>query len=83
MVIIFNCIEISNHYEVYQELTYNTVGQIQFKNKQTYRKRDQICGYQRQGVQRGTLDEGIQRVQTSSYKINKYQGCNTQHDKYN
>ena len=31
----------------------------------------------------GELDEGGQKVQTSSYKINKYQGCDVQHDKYN
>ena len=29
------------------------------------------------------LNEGSQKVQTSSYKINKSQGCNVQHDKYN
>ena len=29
------------------------------------------------------LEEGSQKVQTLSYKINKYQGCNIQHDKYN
>ena len=28
------------------------------------------------------LEEGGQRVQTSSYKINKYQECNAQHDGY-
>ena len=28
----------------------------------------------------GQLDEGSQNVQTSSYKINKYLGCNVQHD---
>ena len=28
------------------------------------------------------LDDG-QKVQNSSYKINKYQRCNVQHDKYN
>ena len=45
-------------------------------NKQTYnqthRKRYQICGYQRQGLGEGELDEGGQNVQTASYKINKY-----------
>ena len=28
-------------------------------------------------------EEGGQKVQTCSYKINQYQGCNLQHDKYN
>ena len=31
----------------------------------------------------GEMDEGNQKVQTPSYKINKYQGCNVQHHKYN
>ena len=29
------------------------------------------------------LDRGGQKVQTSSYKISKYYGCDVQHDKYN
>ena len=29
------------------------------------------------------MDEGSQKIQTSSYKINKYSGCNVQHDKHN
>ena len=32
---------------------------------------------------RGKLDEVGQKVQIFSYKINKYQECNVQHDKYN
>ena len=40
--------------------------------KQIHRKRDQICGYQRQGVEGGELDESSQKEQTFSYKINKY-----------
>ena len=35
------------------------------------------------GLGEGELDEGGQKVQTSSYKINKHYGCNVQHDKYN
>ena len=31
----------------------------------------------------GELDEGSQNVQAFSYKVNKYQGCNVQHDKHN
>ena len=29
------------------------------------------------------LDEDGQKVKTSSFKINKYWGCNIQHDEYN
>ena len=29
----------------------------------------------------GELDEGSQKIQTTSYKISKYQGYNVQHDK--
>lgn len=41
------------------------IGQLHFQ-KQTdkLRKRDQICGYQRQGVGAGESDEGSQKVQT-------------------
>ena len=44
------------------------------KTNKTQRKRDQICGYQRWGMGKGELDESRQKVQTSSYKINKYLG---------
>ena len=37
---------------------------------QTHRKRDQIGGCQGWGVEEGELDEGGQKAQTSSYKIN-------------
>ena len=43
-----------------------------------HRKRDEICGYQRQRMAGGELDEGSQKVQTSGYEINKYEGCNVQ-----
>ena len=43
---------------------------------QAHRKRDQICGYQREakdgGRGVGELEEGGQKAQTSSHKINKY-----------
>ena len=35
------------------------------------------------GVEEGELDKASQKVKTSSYKINKYSGCNVQCDKYN
>lgn len=31
------------------------------------------------GYQEGELAEGKQKIKTSSYKTNKYQGCNVQH----
>ena len=49
-----------------------------WQQNQTHRKRDQLCGYQRQGVGRGGT--GYQEVQTSSFKIRNYWGCNVQHD---
>ena len=39
------------------------------QNKQIHRKRDQTCGYQRQRVGMGKLDEGGQKLPTSGYKI--------------
>lgn len=54
--------------------------------KQTCRKRDPICGYQRWdkwGGEQEELDEGGQKEQTSSYQINKYQRYNIQYDGYN
>ena len=50
----------------------SVVGQLHFKNKQTYRKRDQICVTRGMGWGEGELDEGSQKLQTSSYKMNKY-----------
>ena len=35
-----------------------------------------------EGWGEGELEEGGQKVQTSSYKINKYYGCNVQHGDY-
>lgn len=39
------------------------------KKKQIHRKRAQICGYQKRGGS-SELEEGGQKVETSSYKIN-------------
>ena len=39
---------------------------------QIHRNRDQICGCQRQEVRVGQLGEGVQKVQASGYKINKF-----------
>ena len=52
IVIILQCVEISNHNAVHQEVAY-VVGQLYFSkhtDRQTHGKRDQICGYQRQGL---------------------------------
>ena len=46
-------------------------------NEQTHRKRDHICGYHRQ--REVELDEGNQKEQPPSYKINKYRS-NVQYD---
>ena len=49
VVIVLKCIEIWNHCVVYQELT-QCCRSLYFKNKQTHRNRDWVCGYQRWGM---------------------------------
>ena len=44
------------------------MGQFYFKKKEMQRKIDDICGRQMEGK----LDESNGKVQTSSYKKNKY-----------
>ena len=74
--------------QIVYELTY--VWNIKNKQQtQTHRKGDQVCGYQRgrgcvlagwcRGWE-GGLEEGGQKVQTSSHKINMSWGCNVQRD---
>ena len=46
------------------------------KTPPNHRKRDKVYGYQRQDLGEGKLEEGSQKVQTSSYKIIKYQRHN-------
>ena len=47
---------------------HSAVGQLYIKNKETYRKRDQMCGYQmHRGSGEEELDEDSQKVQTSRY----------------
>lgn len=48
---------------------------------QTYGKRHQLL-LPEVGVGSGELDKGDQKVHTSRCKINKYLGCNVQHDIY-
>ena len=50
------------------------------KWKQTHRCREQMDGCQRGGG--GWIGKEDWEVQTSSYKINKPQGCNMQHKEY-
>lgn len=38
------------------------------------RKREQICGDQRQDMGEGEMEQSSQKAQTSSYKINSCQG---------
>ena len=56
----------------------NIVLQVIYTSKNKEQKRDQICGCHRWGIGmgKGELDESGQKVQTSSYEINKYQGYN-------
>ena len=68
MLIIVKCIEILNHYAVYQDLI-SCCKSITLQ-RQIRRKRYLICDYLGRG--RGRLDEGSKKVRTSSYKINKY-----------
>ena len=54
---------------------------LSMKQKQTHRHRKKTCGCQGWGrVGEEELEEGGPKVQTSSYKINKYEGGNVQHD---
>ena len=60
------------HFELYGNV-HSVVGQLYLKNKQTHRKRDQSSDYQGRGTWgEGDLDEGSQKIKSSSYKINKY-----------
>lgn len=52
------------------------------KKSQNYRKWDQTCSYQRWDVGAGELEEGDQKVQTSSHKRNKHQGHHVQRNDY-
>ena len=47
--------------------------------RQTHRQKEQIGGCQRQGVGGGKMGEGGQKVQISSYKINKSLACDVQY----
>ena len=49
------------------------------KQKQAHRCREKISSCQRWESRVGKMDEGDQKVQTSSYKINKSWVCNLEH----
>ena len=63
------------------------MGQLYFKNKQTtnklIEKRSDLRFSEAGGRGKREWDEGGQNVQISNYKINNFEGCNAQHDKYN
>ena len=63
------------------DLTY-TWNLKQNKTKKTHKKEIRSVVTKGRGWGEGELNESGQNVLTSSYKINKYQGCNVQHDDY-
>ena len=64
--------------------TNSVVDQLHFKKKQrNSEKYIQICGQKRWDFGKSGLDVGNQKIKTSSFKINEYQGCNIKQYKYN
>ena len=53
------------------------------KTKNLVEKKIRLVVSRDGGLGEGELDESGQKVQTSSCKINKYQGCKVQRDQYN
>ena len=53
-----------------------------FQKNHAYRYGEQIGGCQSWGLGVGEMGEGGQKVQASSYKINKSWGCNVPHGDY-
>ena len=63
-----------------------SVGQLYFKNNQSNKlieKQIRFTVTRSGGTGEGGLDEDSQKVQNSSYKINKYQEHNVYYDKHN
>ena len=50
------------------------------KQKQTHRHKEQADSFQRVGM--SEKDEGVEEVQSSSYKMNKKQGHDVHHGEY-
>ena len=76
-MIVLKCIEISNQYVVYQEVT-SVVCQLYAKNIQTnsHKKRSDLWLPEVGNEREGELDEGSQKVQTSSHKNKKEMDIN-------
>ena len=53
-----------------------------FLKTSVHRKGDLTCGTRGRRWGEAELEENGQKVQTSSYTINKYMRCNEQHDDY-
>lgn len=82
MVIILKGLEISDHYVVYQELTQRCRSIILQKQANNLREEEiRFVVTRGRGWGERRLDEGGQKVQTSSCKINPKE-CLVQHDKY-
>ena len=57
---------------LYNRNQHSTVGQLYFKTKKTRRKKETRSVVNKGEGCEGVLDEGGQKVQTSSYNISKY-----------
>ena len=61
----------------------NIVFQVNYTSKTNRFIESRFVATRGRGWRERELDEGGQKVQTYSYKANKYQGCNVQPDKDN
>ena len=53
------------------------------KQRNSYQKRSDLQLPEMGQGREGQIDKGNQKMQTPSYKINKYYGCNIEYYKYN
>lgn len=67
---IWNTQKYLNHYDMWWEPI--VIGKLYFRKKQTHRKRGQSVVTTGKAVGGGRIDEGGQKLQTFSCKINKY-----------
>lgn len=72
-----------NHSEMYRNskslycsLEHSIVSQLYFKNKTTYRKRNQICSYQRQRAGRKNWMKVVKRCKLFRQKREREESCN-------
>ena len=77
------CMEIVKHYVVCQKLTQCCRPIILQKQTNSQKKKLGLWLPEAGGRGREELHEVSHKVETSSYKTNKQQGCNVQHSKYN